>query len=86
MERKCSKLTKIKLGIVHLTGYEIGGIATFQCNNGFVLQGNQVRQCLNTGQWTGFQPECRRKFHVFQFTIQVSIRYFKFSFTVLIVK
>lgn len=61
----CGTLTAPQYGIVTLTGTSPGSIATYHCNNGFVLNGDQERQCSETGVWSGYEPLCEGK------TIQV---------------
>ena len=46
-------------GEVTFDGTSVGSSATYTCNDGFILSGNQRRQCLRTGNWTGSDPICR---------------------------
>ena len=39
----------------------VGGIAQYQCDKGFFMQGNNTRICLAKGTWSGLQPHCQRK-------------------------
>ena len=57
----CGTLTNPQYGIVTLTGTSPGSIATYHCNNGFVLNGDQERQCSETGVWSGDEPLCEGK-------------------------
>ena len=42
-----------------------GANATYSCSTGFMLIGNTMRQCENTGgptgEWSGSDPTCERK-------------------------
>ena len=38
-----------------------GSIAQYECQKGYALFGNAVRQCLQIGSWSGFRPKCQRK-------------------------
>ena len=33
-------------------------ICTFQCNDGYELQGSEVRQCEASGEWNGSRTQC----------------------------
>lgn len=45
-----------------LTGTTVGSTATYSCYPGFVLLGKfNVRTCLNSGEWSGQAPTCRRR-------------------------
>ena len=35
-----------------------GGIARFQCNQGFQLEGPSSLECTTTGAWSGDLPTC----------------------------
>ena len=45
--------------------YDIGTIATYACNPGFILVGNMTRDCVEaadgTGVFNGVAPVCKRK-------------------------
>ena len=41
--------------------YHIGAIAQYKCNIGYFILGSSSRQCLLSGEWSGFQPFCIRK-------------------------
>ena len=46
------------LGLLLLDNIVIGSVATYSCNEGFVLLGNQNRTCLPNGEWSGETPAC----------------------------
>jgi len=35
-----------------------GNVARYECNTGYRLEGNSVRECLAGGQWSGIEPLC----------------------------
>jgi len=35
-------------------------VATYSCNNGYLLVGNMTRTCQADGRWTGTDPFCRK--------------------------
>lgn len=39
----------------------IGDSAIYECNKGYSLYGNNVRQCQNDGKWSGVNPGCSSK-------------------------
>ena len=44
----------------------VGSTASYSCNDGFRRQGTSTRQCVQSGQsgqWSGGEPSCVRKFH-----------------------
>lgn len=45
-----------------MTGSFVGDKATYTCNRGFILEGDQLRTCQSTGSWTGQEPICRRMY------------------------
>ena len=48
--------------------YDLGTEATYTCEAGFYLEGNEVRVCMDDdgmdaiGVWSGQEPSCVRKF------------------------
>ena len=44
------------------TGILEGDKVRYFCNRGFKLSGEVIRECERSGQWSGIQPECNRKF------------------------
>ena len=41
-----------------LTTLRIGGRATFKCDNGFGLKGDDDIECLSSGSWSSWPPSC----------------------------
>lgn len=48
-----------KVSISGGSGQGVGSSAEYACDEGFILEGNQRRLCLRTGEWTGTDPLCR---------------------------
>lgn len=40
----------------------VGSIVTHTCNEGFVLDGANRRECLSNGSWSEPLPSCKRKY------------------------
>lgn len=55
----CDPLENPQNGRVTFDGTSVGSSATYVCNIGFILNGNERRQCLRTGEWTGTDPTCK---------------------------
>ena len=54
----CDELN-LQNGRVELTdAYRAGSVATHTCDNGFTLNGDQVRTCQSSGAWTGSVASC----------------------------
>lgn len=41
-----------------LSGTTFSSTALYECDDGFVLVGDEVRVCQDSGEWTGEDPEC----------------------------
>ena len=41
-----------------LTTLRIGGRATFKCDEGFSLKGDDDIECLSSGSWSSWPPNC----------------------------
>lgn len=54
----CSSLDDPANGQVVTTGFEVGDTATYICNEGYSLQGQEMRQCQSNGVWSGSAPFC----------------------------
>ncbi|XP_077633620.1 inactive serine protease PAMR1 [Crocuta crocuta] len=45
-------------GLINGRYAKIGTVASFFCNNSYVLSGNEKRTCQESGEWSGKQPIC----------------------------
>ena len=57
--RRCNRLDDPRNGDVRLTGTKVGDKAIYQCDRGFVLNGDRIRKCQSNGQWSGNEPICK---------------------------
>ena len=57
----CPTLTDPASGDVNFNSTEIGSMANYSCNEGFILNGNATRICQDNGEWSGDDPTCQRK-------------------------
>ena len=55
---KLASSSFISDGVVCYNGTTAGSVAVYTCNNGFLLVGNEVRVCMNEGNWNGSIPQC----------------------------
>ena len=39
-----------------------GQVASYYCFKGYLLEGENLRQCLVDGEWSGTSPRCMRKY------------------------
>ena len=62
---RCPDLPDPVDGSVELrSGTEVGSIAVYSCNEGFVLFGGfSIRQCGSDGMWSGKAPVCNTGIH-----------------------
>lgn len=69
---ECGPLPPPKRGsIVRSTGTTFGQQYEFGCDweNGFKLDGSQIRKCQANKQWDGTQPFCHRKHFIDNFFV-----------------
>ena len=59
-----------------LSGNRVGDIATYECDFGFRLEGDEERSCDVSGEWEGEAATCVRKF---RFHAGISGSFFFFS-------
>ena len=64
----CGRPESPKSGIVTLSDTVEGSIAYYvmRCNGGCIL-GDIYRICENSGQWSGYLPECHRELEKLKF-------------------
>ena len=56
----CSALTNPANGQVsQAAGTTFGETATYSCNTGYNLVGDNTRTCQATGEWSGSEPACQ---------------------------
>ncbi len=58
----CDHLSAPDNGRVDVTGTSVGSTATYSCNRGYKLEGERVRVCQSSGEWSGLEPYCRRTY------------------------
>jgi len=58
----CPELTDPANGRVMWTGLTPGSTATYSCDEGFVLNGTQIRTCQSDGTWSDAAPTCDRMY------------------------
>lgn len=56
----CGPLDNPEDGAVSLTGTTYISVATYSCDSGYVLMGDEMRTCLDTGLWSGSTPTCSK--------------------------
>ena len=74
--QECSTLKNPRYGQVVLTGTIFGSTATYSCNTGFILVGEQTRTCQANGKWSGRAATCHRKYEISTYTIIMMVLYF----------
>lgn len=57
----CGNLTSPLQGDVSIVGSTFGSEANYSCLEGYELDGNPNRTCLESGRWSGSDPVCYRK-------------------------
>ena len=61
----CSTLTNPANGQVnHTAGTSLGEAATYSCNTGYNLVGDNTRTCQADGMWSGSAPTCERMLYI----------------------
>ena len=59
---ECPVLDDPANGMVTWTSLTTGGVATYECDPGFELVGDEMRDCQSNSLWSGEAPICRRRF------------------------
>ena len=63
MPQVCETLDDPENGQVNVSnGAVTGAMATYACDEGFILDGPETRVCDDEGRWSGSEPECRRTY------------------------
>ncbi len=44
-----------------MADYDVGTLALYSCDIGFILVGSEAQLCVGGGIWAGQPPECQRK-------------------------
>ena len=57
----CGALESPVHGQVKARETKFHSVATYSCNVGFVLTGDEIRICIETGHWSGSAPACTSK-------------------------
>ena len=68
---ECDELKPPEYGDVKLSGLTIGSHATYACDDGFELLGNEFRTCEADGEWSGTDPNCQGIIETFMCAIIV---------------
>ena len=65
----CGTLTDPANGQVnHTAGTTFEQTATYSCDTGYNLMGNNTRTCEATGEWSWSEPTCERMFVLFLYS------------------
>ena len=54
----CGGLEDPKDGEVIVSTTNYASVASYSCNTGYNLTGDNSRTCLNSSEWSGSQPNC----------------------------
>ena len=54
-------------GVVMIVDTGLNAEATYSCDEGYSLDGDQTRTCQESGEWTGAAPTCTCKLSLFYF-------------------
>ena len=57
----CGNLTSPLQGYVSIAESTFGSSANYSCFEGYELDGNVTRTCLESGNWSGSDPACNCK-------------------------
>ena len=61
----CPKLTNLINGVVRISSYFVGDVATYDCDDGFGLLGPATRNCLSNGTWSIVFTTCDRELLIY---------------------
>ncbi|XP_050718385.1 uncharacterized protein LOC126999691 isoform X2 [Eriocheir sinensis] len=62
-EKECGDLENPLFGFVEFTGRRVGSLATYKCQQGYHLLGEERRVCQGNGEWAASPPECRENLY-----------------------
>ncbi|XP_045132686.1 uncharacterized protein LOC123516957 isoform X3 [Portunus trituberculatus] len=62
-EKECGDLENPLFGFVEFTGRRVGSLATYKCQQGYHLLGEERRVCQGNGEWSATAPECRENLY-----------------------
>ena len=54
----CGTLGNPANGVVSVSTTTYNSVATYSCNTGHTLTGDDMRTCLDTGSWSDSEPTC----------------------------
>ena len=54
----CGTLSDPANGTVSFSTTTYNSVATYSCNTGHTLTGDDMRTCLDSGSWSGSEPTC----------------------------
>ena len=54
----CGSLPPPENGAVDASITTVGSVATYSCDNGFLISGDSQRNCQMDGFWSGSAPTC----------------------------
>ena len=57
----CGPLGDPANGEVSVSSTTFSSVATYSCNTGYTLTGDDMRMCLGTGLWSDSEPTCGGK-------------------------
>ena len=55
---QCPDLPRPENGAVVYRSVQVGSVAVYSCNDGYVLSGSALRTCEGDGSWSGQAPVC----------------------------
>ena len=58
------ELGTLQNGLIMNSETTYNSVATYTCNDGYILNGNATRTCLETGLWSGSVPTCTSKQYI----------------------
>ena len=54
----CDEPERPPNGVVTVYGRMTSSVATYSCNDGYILSGDSTRVCLGSGRWSGSDATC----------------------------